>query len=67
MSVAITILVLFPLMLLIDVRLAVMSMVVAVVILYRRRTATRRRRKLAKPGIAHASWRDPWNTDGLQS
>jgi len=66
MSVAITILVLFPLMLLIDVRLAVMSMVVAV-ILYRRRTATRRRRKLAKPGIAHVSWRDPWNTDGLQS
>ena len=67
MSVAIIILVLFPLMLLIDVRLAVVSMVVAVVILYRRRTATRRRRKLAKPGIPHVSWRDPWNTDGLQS
>jgi len=65
MSVAIIVLVLFPLMLLIDVRLAVVSMVVALVIVYRRRTATRRR-KLAKPGIPRVSWKDPWNTDGLQ-
>ena len=66
MSVAIVILVLFPLLLLVSPRLAVGTMVVAIVILYRRRTAARRR-KVAKPGISHASWRDPWNTDGLQS
>jgi len=67
MSVAIIILVLFPLMLLIDVRLAVVSMAAALIILYRRRTATRRRRALTKPSISPVSWRDPWNTDGLRS
>ena len=66
MSVAIIILVLFPLMLLVDVRLACVSMAAALIIVYRRKTAARSRRQVAKPIIPHVSWKDPWNTDGLR-